>query len=103
VPKLDWLFWGWFRSFIQYSFVPVVAIAFLMVCEQFVYRYVTTLPPHITPAEFGVYGLQAFAVVATFCAGILLVPSLTQSIFAGSSGESVLTNRVSLNRIFQRR
>src|SRR5574338_416639 len=30
VPKLDWLFWGWFKSFIQYSFVPVVAIAFLM-------------------------------------------------------------------------
>jgi TrbL/VirB6 plasmid conjugal transfer protein len=103
VPKLDWLFWGWFRSFIQYSFVPVVAIAFLMIFEQFVYRYVTTLPPPITPAEYGVYGLQAFAVVATFCAGILLLPSLTQSIFAGSSGESVLTNRISLNRIFQRR
>ena len=103
VPKLDWLFWGWLRSFIQYSFVPVVAIAFLMIFEQFVYRYVTTLPPTITPAEYGVYGLQAFAVVATFCAGILLVPSLTQSIFAGSSGESVLTNRISLNRILQRR
>ena len=43
VPKLDWLFWGWLRSFIQYSFMPVVAIAFLMVFEQFVFRYVTTL------------------------------------------------------------
>ena len=29
VPKLDWLFWGWLRSFIQYSFVPVVAVAVL--------------------------------------------------------------------------
>ncbi len=45
VPKLDWLFWGWLRSFMQYSFVPVVAIAFLMIFEQFVFRYVTTLPP----------------------------------------------------------
>jgi hypothetical protein len=103
VPKLDWLFWGWLRSFIQYSFVPVVAIAFLMIFEQFVFRYVTTLPPTITPVEYGVYGIQAFAVVATFCAGILLVPSLTQSIFSGSSGESVLTNRISLNRVSQRR
>lgn len=42
VPKMDWLFWGWFRSFVQYSFVPVVAIAFLMIFEQFVFRYVTT-------------------------------------------------------------
>ena len=63
VPKLDWLFWGWLKSFIQYSFVPVVAIAFLMIFEQFVYRYVTTLPPTITSAEYGVYGLQAVAVV----------------------------------------
>jgi type IV secretory pathway VirB6-like protein len=38
VPKLDWLFWGWFKAFIQYSFIPVVAIAFLMVFEQFVFR-----------------------------------------------------------------
>ena len=58
VPKLDWLFWGWFKAFIQYSFIPVVAIAFLMVFEQFVFRYVTTLPPTITQAEYGVYGLQ---------------------------------------------
>jgi type IV secretory pathway VirB6-like protein len=43
VPKLEWLFWGWLKSFIQYSFIPVVAIAFLMIFEQFVFRYVTTL------------------------------------------------------------
>src|SRR5439155_19427608 len=91
VPKLDWLFWGWLRSFIQYSFIPVVAIAFLMIFERFVYRYVTTLPPTITSAEYGVYGLQAVAVIATFCVGIALVPSLTKSIFTGSGGESVLS------------
>ncbi len=101
VPKLDWLFWGWLKSFIQYSFVPVVAIAFLMVFEQFVYRYLTTLPPMITEAEYGVYGIQAFAVVVTFCAGILLVPSLTQSIFSGSSGESALPTRMTVGRIFR--
>ena len=102
VPKLDWLFWGWLRSFIQYSFIPVVAVAFLMIFERFIYRYVTTLPPTITQAEYGIYGLQAFAVVATFCLGILLVPSLTQSIFSGSSGESALANRISISRVFRR-
>ena len=74
VPKLDWLFWGWLKSFIQYSFIPVVAIAFLMIFEQFVFRYVTTLPPTITSAEYGVYGLQAVAVVVTFCVGIVARP-----------------------------
>lgn len=92
VPKLEWLFWGWLKSFIQYSFVPVVAIAFLMIFEQFVYRYVTTLPPTITSAEYGVYGLQAVAVIATFCLGIALVPSLTSSLFSGQGGQSIVSS-----------
>ena len=92
VPKLDWLFWGWLKSFIQYSFVPVVAIAFLMIFEQFVYRYVTTLPPTITSAEYGIYGLQAVAVIATFCLGIALVPSLTSSLFSGQGGQSIVSS-----------
>ncbi len=73
-----------------------------MIFEQFVYRYVTTLPPAITSAEYGIYALQAVAVVVTFCVGILLVPSLTSSIFSGRSGESALATRVSISRILSR-
>jgi TrbL/VirB6 plasmid conjugal transfer protein len=98
VPRLDWLFWGWLKSFVQYSFIPVVAIAFLMIFEQFVFRYVTTLPPTITSAEYGVYGFQAVAVIATFCVGIMLVPSLTNSIFTGTSGQSAFSGMVSAVR-----
>src|SRR5712692_6695184 len=101
VPKLDWLFWGWLKAFIQYSFIPVVAIAFLMIFEQFVFRYVTTLPPTITSAEYGVYALQAVAVIVTFCVGIVLIPSLTNSIFSGSSGETIL-NQATLARALRR-
>ncbi len=99
VPKLEWLFWGWLKSFIQYSFVPVVAIAFLMIFEQFVFRYVTTLPPTITSAEYGIYGLQAVAVIATFCLGIALVPSLTSSIFSGQGGQSIVSSVPRLMRM----
>jgi hypothetical protein len=94
VPKLDWLFWSWFKSFIQYSFIPVVAFAFLMIFERFVYQYLTTLPPGITEDLYMVYGLQAFVVVGVFAVGILLVPSLTSSIFSGRGGESVLPNQI---------
>src|SRR3954452_21001317 len=90
VPKLDFLFWGWLKSFVQYSFIPVIAIAFLMIFEQFVFRYVTTLPPTISTAEYGVYGLQAVAVILTFSIGMLLVPSLTASIFSGQGGLSIV-------------
>src|ERR1700687_971030 len=94
VPKLDFLFWSWLKAFIQYSFIPVIAFAFLMVFERFVFQFLTTLPPGITEDQYMVYGLQAFVVIGVFSVGILLVPSLTSSIFSGKSGESVLPSRL---------
>jgi len=94
VPKLDWLFWSWLKAFIQYSFIPVVAFAFLMVFERFVFNYLTTLPPGITEDLYLVYGLQALVVIGTFVVGILLVPSLTSSIFSGQGGQSILPDRI---------
>jgi hypothetical protein len=94
VPKLDFLFWSWFKSFIQYSFIPVIAFAFLMVFERFVFQFLTTIPPGITEDLYMIYGLQAFVVIGVFSVGILLVPSLTSSIFSGRGGESILPDRV---------
>jgi TrbL/VirB6 plasmid conjugal transfer protein len=93
VPKLDWLFWSWFKAFIQYSFIPVIAFAFLMVFERFIYRYLTTLPPGITEDLYMLYGVQAFVIVGVFTFGVLLVPSLTNSIFSGRGGESIFPDR----------
>lgn len=94
VPKLDWLFWSWFKAFVQYSFVPVIAFAFLMVFERFIFQYVSTFPSGITEANYLVYGVQALVVVGVFCAGTLLIPSLASSIFSGRGGESVLPVRL---------
>jgi len=94
VPKLDWLFWSWFKAFVQYSFMPVVAFAFLMVFERFIFQYLTTLPPGITEDLYLVYGVQALVIIGVFTVGILLIPSLTSSIFSGRGGESVLPGRI---------
>lgn len=93
VPKLDWLFWSWFKSFIQYSFIQVVAFAFLMIFERFIYQYLTTLPPGLTEDYYLGYGLQALVIIGVFSVGILLVPVLTTSIFSGRAGGSVLPER----------
>jgi hypothetical protein len=103
VPALDWLFWGWLKSFIQYSFIPVVATAVLMIFEQFVFRFVSTLPQGITQAEYGIYGLQTIAVIGAFCLGMLLVPSLTTSIFSGRGGETLLSTAVHVPRLSKHR
>jgi hypothetical protein len=94
VPKLDWLFWSWFKAFVQYSFVPVVALAFLMVFERFIFQFVMGLPRGITEDLYLVYGIQALVIVGVFAVGTLLIPSLTSSIFSGRGGESVLPGRI---------
>ena len=90
VPKLDFLFWNWLKAFIQYSFVPVVAFAFLMIFERFVFQFLTTLPMGITEDLYMLYVLQTLVIIGTFAVGILLVPALTSSIFSGSGGLGVL-------------
>jgi type IV secretory pathway VirB6-like protein len=94
VPKLDWLFWSWFKAFIQYSFVPVVAFAFLMIFERFIFQFLTTLPPGITEDLYLVYGVQALVIIGVFALGILMVPSLTSAIFSGRAGGGVLPERI---------
>jgi TrbL/VirB6 plasmid conjugal transfer protein len=89
VPTLEWLFWNWLKSFIQYSFMLVIANAFIFVFEKFLSRYLQTLPPGMRLEEQLVYGVHAVMILVTFTVGVLLVPSLTASIFSGRSGEAV--------------
>jgi hypothetical protein len=94
VPKLDWLFWSWFKALLQYSFIPVIAFAFLMIFERFIYQFLTTIPPGITEDQYMLYGIQALVVIGVFAVGILMVPSLTNAIFSGGGGHSVLPERL---------
>jgi hypothetical protein len=95
VPTLEWLFWNWLKAFIQYSFMPVVANAFIYVFERFLSRYLQTLPPGIRLEDQLLYGVHAVMILLTFTVGVLIVPSLTSSIFSGRSGESALPGRLS--------
>jgi hypothetical protein len=95
VPTLEWLFWNWLKAFVQYSFMPVVANAFIFIFERFLSRYLQSLPPGLRLEDQLLYGVHAIMILVTFTVGVLLVPSLTSSIFSGRSGESVLPGRVS--------
>jgi hypothetical protein len=89
VPTLEWLFWNWLKAFIQYSFMLVIANAFIFVFERFLSGYLQTLPPGLRLEEQLLYGVHAVMILVTFTVGVLLVPSLTSSIFSGRSGEAV--------------
>lgn len=94
VEQLDFLFWGWLKSFIQFAFIQVVAFAYLFIFERFVFQYLSTVPIGITEDLYLLYGMQSVVVVGTFILGILMIPSLTGSIFSGKGAMSVLPEKV---------
>src|SRR5436853_546904 len=94
VPTLEWLFWNWLKAFIQYSFMLVIANAFIFIFEKFLSRYLQTLPPGMRLEEQLVYGVHAVMILVTFTVGVLLVPSLTASLFSVRSCEAVMPGAI---------
>jgi TrbL/VirB6 plasmid conjugal transfer protein len=90
VPKMEWLFWGWFKAFLQYSFYPVVANAYLYVFgSMLVHLMDSQPPPYDGPAIALLFAPLLFLLIA-FVYGVVKIPSLVSSLFSGSSGESVI-------------
>ena len=89
VPKLEWLFWGWLRCFIQYAFYQVIAAAVVYVIANLILG-IMDLQPEGTIST--VQLLEAFPVLfITFLASIyslLKIPALTNHIFSGTAGGS---------------
>ena len=89
VPKMEWLFWGWFRCFLQYAFYQVIAAAVVAVIGNLMIGALK-LPPAGTLST--VQLVAWFPVLfITFLASIyvlLKVPSLTNHIFSGTAGGS---------------
>jgi type IV secretory pathway VirB6-like protein len=82
---MSWLFWGWLRAFIQYSMLPVVAMALVMIFEQFMARVLTTLPPEgfVGVGDYAVYVYSMIVMIATLILSLAFTPSLTASLFSG--------------------
>jgi hypothetical protein len=87
VPKMEWLFWGWFRCFIQYAFYQVIASAVVFTIGNLLIGALR-LPPAGTLstvqllAWFPVLFISCLASIYT----LLKVPSLTNHIFSGTAG-----------------
>jgi TrbL/VirB6 plasmid conjugal transfer protein len=89
VPKLEWLFWGWLRCFIQYSFYQVIASAVVYIIANLILGIFDLQPKGVIST---VQLIEAFPVLfITFLASIyalLKIPALTNHIFSGTAGGS---------------
>ena len=90
VPKMEWLFWGWFKAFLQYSFYPVVANAYLYVFGSMLVHLVDSHPPPHDGAAIALLFAPLLFLLIAFTYGVVKIPSLVSSLFSGSSGESVI-------------
>lgn len=90
VPTMEWMFWGWLRSFMQYAFYPVVANAYLFVFGKLLIRFIDAHPPPYDGPNMAVFFFPLLFLLAAFTIGILKIPSLVNSLFTGRSGESAI-------------
>jgi hypothetical protein len=89
VPKLEWLFWGWLRCFLQYAFYEVIAAAVVYIIGNLIIG-VLTLEGAGTISTLELIGWFPVLLI-TFVASIyvlLKVPALTSHIFSGAAGGS---------------
>jgi type IV secretory pathway VirB6-like protein len=89
VPKLEWLFWGWLRCFVQYAFYQVIAAAVVFIIGNLILGILGLQP---AGAISTVQLIEEFPVLLiTFLAAIyalLKIPTLTNDIFSGTAGGS---------------
>jgi hypothetical protein len=89
VPHMEWLFWGWLRSLIQYAFYPVVANAYVYVFGNLLIHFIDSHPPPYDGATILLLFFPLVLLLIAFTYGIVKIPSLVNSLFTGRSGESV--------------
>jgi hypothetical protein len=85
IDKLEFLFWGWLKAFLSFSFYKVIAAATMSILGHLFMAYSTNLIDFTNPIKM----LQNFpfiillVVVNIFM--IIKIPAITASIFSGSS------------------
>jgi hypothetical protein len=85
---MDWLFWGWLKAFIGFSFYQVVAASFIFVFSKVLLGMLAVIGPLSLSNAFTI--LPALLVTLFVCIyGLIKIPELTASIFGGRSGSWV--------------
>ncbi len=84
--KLEFLFWGWLRAFLGFSFYKVVAAATLSILSQLLAHYATLMSSFVDPAKM-IQQLPVLILLVLVNGFIILkIPVMTATIFSGHTG-----------------
>jgi len=85
--KLDWLFWGWLKAYLGFSFYKVVAAAAMNVLSHVLANYYIQLGQSVSDPATIVQSLPLLVLLVLVNIYILfMVPAMTQSLFSGGTG-----------------
>jgi type IV secretory pathway VirB6-like protein len=82
--KLDWLFWGWLKAYLGFSFYKVVAAAAMNVLARVLTNYYVQVGQSISDPSTIVQALPLLILLVLVNVYILFkIPAMTQSLFSG--------------------
>ena len=85
--KLDWLFWGWLKAYLGFSFYKVVAAATMNVLCHVLTNYYIQLGQSVSDPSTIVQALPLLILLVLVNVYILFkIPAMTQSLFGGHTG-----------------
>ena len=85
--KLDWLFWGWLKAYLGFSFYKVVAAATMNVLSHVLTNYYIQLGQSVSDPATIVQTLPLLILLVLVNIYILFkIPAMTQSLFSGGTG-----------------
>jgi hypothetical protein len=82
--KLDWLFWGWLKAYLGFSFYKVVAAATMNVLSHVLSNYYIQLGQSLSDPALIVQTLPLLILLVLVNIYILIkIPAMTQALFTG--------------------
>lgn len=85
--RLDWLFWGWLKAYLGFSFYRVVAAAALSVLSHVLTNYYVSLGQSVSDPALIVQTLPLLVLLVMVNVYILFkIPSMTHSLFGSGGG-----------------
>jgi hypothetical protein len=82
--RLDWLFWGWLKAYLGFSFYKVVAAAAMNVLSHVLTSYYVQLGQSVSDPSLIVQTLPLLILLVLVNVYILFkIPAITQSLFSG--------------------
>ena len=82
-PKMDFVFWGFLKSFLVASFTPVVAFAMLLIFQEFAYNFLSWLPADLPVSSYPLYIGTCLMMLVFMAMNLWSAPSIAASFFSG--------------------